>query len=299
VIEVVRPGSLTTVQDLGRPGLAHIGVPPSGAADKRSLRLANRLVGNHEDAPALETTLRGPVLRFHAPVTVALAGAPADARVGRRRLAMHAVEHLGAGEELDVGVATGGARTYLAVRGGLAVDPVLGSASADLLTGLGPPRLAAGDRFEIGDRVAGWPVVDAAAVCGLPVTPLLRVLPGPREDWFAEGALGVLCSTTWEVTPSSNRVGVRLTGGRLERAGDDELPSEGVVTGAIEVPPSGEPIVLLDDHPVTGGYPVLAVVAYDDLPRAGQLRPGGGVRFTVVPISSRSPLRSPPARPPG
>ena len=279
---MLKPGSLTTVQDLGRPGLAHLGVPPSGAADPRSLRLANRLVGNREGAAALEATLQGPVLVARAPVTLALAGATADAHVDDRPVAMHAVLHLAAGEVLDLGPLRDGVRTYVAVRGGLAVELVLGSASTDLLTGLGPPPLAAGDRLGLAAEEEGWPVLDAAPVPALPARPRLRVLAGPREDWLAPDALDVLTATRWTVGPGSNRVGVRLAGGRLGRAREEELPSEGVVAGAIQVPPSGEPIVLLADHPTTGGYPVLAVVAHEDLPLVGQLRPGGEVAFELL-----------------
>jgi len=280
VIEVLRAGSLTTVQDLGRPGLAHIGVPPSGASDPRSLGLANRLVGNPDGAPGLEATLQGPALRFHRPASVALAGAPCRARAAGRPAGLHAVLHLDAGDVLDVGPALAGVRTYVAVRGGLAVEAVLGSASTDLLTGLGPAPLRAGDRLAVGTAAAAWPLVEVAPVPPLPDRPELRVVPGPRHDWFAPAALEALCGS-WRVQPSSNRIGVRLAGPVLERVRHDELASEGVVTGAIQVPPSGEPIVLLPDHPTTGGYPVIAVVAFEDLPALGQLRPGGEVSFRV------------------
>lgn len=284
MIEVLRPGGLTTVQDLGRPGLAHLGVPPSGAADRPALQLANRLVGNPEGAPALETTLQGPALRFHRPASVALAGAPCPARAASRPIAMHAVVHLRAGDVLDLGLAEAGVRTYVAVRGGLAVETVLGSASTDLLSGLGPPPLRTGDRLAVGSLATGWPLVEVAPVAPPAARAELRVVPGPREDWLAPEALDILCGT-WTVAPGSNRVGVRLTGARLERARDGELASEGVVAGAIQVPPSGEPIILLADHPTTGGYPVIAVVAYDDLPTAGQLRPGGAVALRLDPRS--------------
>jgi biotin-dependent carboxylase-like uncharacterized protein len=289
VIEVLRAGSLTTVQDLGRPGLAHIGVPPSGAADPPSLALANRLVGNPDGAPALEATLQGPALRFHRPASVALAGAPCRASAAGRPVGPHAVLHLAAGAVLDVGSVLAGVRTYVAVRGGLAVAPVLGSASTDLLTGLGPAPVRTGDRLAVGQAATGWPLVDVAPVPPLPERPELRVLPGPRDDWFAPEALEALMGA-WRVQPTSNRIGVRLAGPALPRVRHDELPSEGVVAGAIQVPPSGEPIILLADHPTTGGYPVIAVVAFDDLPAVGQLRPGVEVRLRRAP----SP---PPGRP--
>jgi biotin-dependent carboxylase-like uncharacterized protein len=281
VIEVIDPGGLTTVQDLGRPGWAHLGVPPSGAVDRAALRLANRLVGNDEGAAALETTLRGPALRFDRPAVVALAGAPVPARAGERELAMHATEAVAAGEVVRLGTARTGLRTYLAVRGGIAAEPVLGSAATDLLTGLGPDPLAAGARLRLADRARAWPAATVAPVPALAPDPVLGVVAGPRDDWFAPAALDVLRTARWAVAPVSNRVGVRLTGPRLERVRDDELASEGVLAGALQVPPSGTPILLLADHPTTGGYPVIAVVVTADLPRAGQLRPGDEVRFAL------------------
>jgi len=279
VIEVLSPGSLTTIQDLGRPGWAHLGVPPSGAADPRSLGLANRLVGNPEGAAALEATIRGPVLRFDRAAVVALSGAPVEARVDSRPIAMHAVERVTAGDVLDIGLATAGARTYLAVRGGIGAEPVLGSRSTDVLSGLGPPVLAVGTRLAVGDGAVAWPATELAPVPPLSAHPVLRVVTGPRDDRFVPDALGVLCGTTWEVGSASNRVGVRLSGPALAPVDETELESEGLVTGALEVPPSGQPVLLLTDHPTTGGYPVLAVVVSADLPVAGQLRPGNGVAF--------------------
>jgi biotin-dependent carboxylase-like uncharacterized protein len=266
-IEVIDPGLMTTIQDLGRPGWAHAGVPPSGAADPRSLERGNRLVGNPRFAPALEATLIGPKLRFHGAALVAVAGA-VDETVAFQ---------VGAGEALDVGRLTGGARAYVCVRGGIEVEPVLGSRSTDLLTGLGPPPLRAGDLLPVGPEPASAPeniIVDLDAE-----EPVLRILPGPRDDWFAGDALDMLVGTAWRVSPSSNRVGIRLEGPALRRERTHELLSEGLVTGALQVPASGLPILLLNDHPTTGGYPVLAVVLTDDLPRAGQLRPGDRVRF--------------------
>jgi biotin-dependent carboxylase-like uncharacterized protein len=279
VIAVLKTHGLTTVQDLGRPGWAHLGVPPSGAADPGALRLANRLVGNEEDAPGLEMTLRGPVLRFAAGAAVALAGAPVDARADDRELAMHATERVRAGETLRFGAARAGLRTYLAVRGGIVAEEVLGSASTDLLTGLGPPPLREGTRLGVGDRLRAWPEATLAPMPELRAEPVLRVVAGPRDDWFAGDALDVLTATAWIVSPSSNRVGVRLQGPSLRRARTGELASEGMLAGALQVPPSGTPILLLADHPTTGGYPVIAVVVAADVPRAGQLRPGDAVRF--------------------
>ena len=268
-IEVVRPGLLLTVQDRGRPGLAHLGVPPSGAADPEAYELGNRLVGNLPGTAALEATLDGPVLRFERPTTVALTGATAT---GVRTV-----------ERLEVGRCVGGVRTYISVRGGVDVEPVLGSRSTDLLTGLGPRPLRAGDMLEIGSVTGDAPasLLGTVPTMSLPEEPVLRIVPGPRDDWFAAGALETLCAEPWLVSSSSNRVGVRLEGSPLERARDGELLSEGLVTGALQVPRSGQPILLLPDHPTTGGYPVIATVRSDDLRLAGQLAPRQRVRFAV------------------
>ena len=269
-IEVLKPGLLTTVQDRGRPGLAHLGVPPSGAADPTAFELGNRLVGNPPGAAALEATLDGPVLRFDGAATVALTGATQPA--------IHTVV---AGEVLEVGRCVNGVRTYICVRGGIDVEPVLGSRSADLLTGLGPPPLRAGVTLDVGPEPREPPFPGTVPGHGLPEEPVLRIVLGPRDDWFTSAAIDRLCSEPWRISSSSNRVGIRLEGPALERARSDELLSEGIVTGALQVPPNGQPILLLQDHPTTGGYPVIAVVRSDDVWRAGQLAPQQRVRFTI------------------
>ncbi|GGP85554.1 biotin-dependent carboxyltransferase family protein [Streptosporangium pseudovulgare] len=323
VVEVVAPGPYATVQDLGRPGHGHLGVPCSGAADAPSLRLANRLVGNPEDAAGIELTFGGARLRFPAGAWVAVTGAPCPLTLrvpegaggsggtgpsavsrgsgsrdtgspaaGSRRDAARAPARPGAagpyapvwvpsGGELRVGAPTAGLRTYVAVRGGLDVPAVLGSRSTDALSGLGPAPLAPGLRLPLGPA-AGLPpiVVDAAPPPPIP-RGVLRVLPGPRDDWFAPDALEALCAAPYQVSRRSNRVGVRLAGTALRRVRDGELPSEGMVAGAVQVPPSGQPIVFLADHPPTGGYPVIAVVASADLAVAAQLRPGDPVWFRL------------------
>jgi biotin-dependent carboxylase-like uncharacterized protein len=269
-IEVVRPGLLTTVQDRGRPGFARFGVPPSGAADRKSFELGNRLVGNPPGAAALEATLDGPTLRFDGPATIALTGAKT---LGPR--------HVERGEVLEVGRCLGGVRAYLCVRGGIDVEPTLGSRSTDLLTGLGPAPLREGDVLAVGPDPRRPPSTGTVPGRVLPDEPVLRIRLGPRDDWFTRAAIEALCSEPWRVSPQSNRVGVRLEGPRLERAHAGELLSEGVVTGALQVPASGRPILLLHDHPTTGGYPVIAVVCSDDLWLAGQLGPSVRVRFAV------------------
>jgi len=282
VIEVVRAGSLTTVQDLGRPGLAHLGVGRSGAADRGSLRLANRLVGNREGAACLEITFGGFAARFEAAATVALAGAPCPVRVAGHEAFMHGPIHVAAGAELKVGTPSRGVRTYLAVRGGFDVAPVLGSRSTDVLAGVGPKPLWPQARLPVGDETAGMPCVDVAPVAPIPDEITVTAWLGPRDDWFTPAARTALASHAYEVTVQSNRVGIRLQGPALERSVTDELPSEGMVCGALQVPPDGAPILFLADHPVTGGYPVIAVVLEQDVCLAAQARPGQRLRFRVT-----------------
>lgn len=285
---VLAPGPLTTVQDLGRRRHSHLGVGRSGAADRGALRLANRLLANPEDAACLEVTLGGLKVRAAGDLLVALTGAPSPATVtspdGRTRGVGHAsVERLPDGATLRLGVPPRGLRTYLAVRGGIDVPEVLGSRATDLLSGLGPARPAAGSVLPVGPAPAAFPVADLAPVPEPESGVLmLDVLPGPRHDWFTPGALAALCAEPYEVTPHSDRVGMRLRGPRLERARDGELPSEGMVPGALQVPPSGQPTLFLADHPVTGGYPVIAVVRDHHVDRAAQARPGQHVRFRLA-----------------
>jgi biotin-dependent carboxylase-like uncharacterized protein len=282
-LEVLGPGPLATVQDLGRPGLGALGVGHSGAADAPALRLANRLLGNPESAAALEVTFGGLQVRAHGGMSVALTGAPCAVTVDGRHEGPYGVVWLPDGATLRLGTPGTGLRSYLGVRGGMEVEPRLGSRSADTLAALGPDPLVPGDRLPVGPACGALPGVDVA-----PVRPpeagdvTLRVVDGPRADWFTDAAREALVGEAYEVTPESNRVGMRLSGTVLERVHDRELPSEGMVCGALQVPPSGQPTLFLADHPVTGGYPVIAVVVSADLPRAAQVRPGQRVTFTGV-----------------
>ena len=279
MIEILATGPLVTVQDQGRPGYAHLGVGESGAADRVSLRLGNRLVGNAESAAGLEVTFGGLAGRFLTRTTIALTGAPCPGVLGGRPVFMAGPIEVAPGDELTLRAPASGLRTYLAVRGGVAVPPVLGSRSTDLLAGLGPAVIAAGDRLPIGDASLGDPCVDLAPQPAYPAEWTLRITPGPRADWFALKALDRLVTTAYQVTPESNRIGLRLAGPRLERVVDAELPSEGMVLGALQVPPNGQPVLFLADHPVTGGYPVIAVVAEPDIALAAQARPGQTLHF--------------------
>lgn len=283
-IEVLATGPSATVQDLGRPGLAEFGVGPSGAADRPSLQLANRLVGNPEGHAAVEITFGGLGLRFTRAALIAFTGAPCPLRVGEpgagRAAGMYAPIYVYAGDEVHVGPPSRGMRSYLAVRGGIAVPPVLGARATDTLSGLGPASLEVGSLLPIGDRALDYPNVDLAPQSTYPDVPVLRVVPGPRERWFVDNALTALCDPGgYEVTAESNRIGMRLAGPMLRHRYVRELPPEATLDGALQVPPAGQPILFLTDHPVTGGYPVIAVVHPDDLPMAAQARPGQRIRF--------------------
>jgi biotin-dependent carboxylase-like uncharacterized protein len=270
MIEIVDPGPLATVQDGGRPGYAALGVARAGAFDRAALRLGNRLVGNPDDAAAIEVTLGGLHVRLSEPATVALTGAgcPGAPDWG-------VALSLPAGSAIRLGTPRTGLRSYLAVRGGVAVDPVLGSRSTDTLSGLGPAPLRAGDRLPIG--VPAAPIVGASAAEPARAA-VLKLRFGPRDDWFTAAAHALLLDAEWTVRPESNRIGIRLAGPVLGRARDGELPSEPTLPGALQVPPDGRPILFGPDAPVTGGYPVIAVVT--DLDPAAQLRPGDVVRFS-------------------
>jgi KipI family sensor histidine kinase inhibitor len=323
-VEVVQPGPLTTVQDLGRPGLAHLGVPTSGAADSGSLRLANELVGNEPDDACLEVTIGRLALRFGFDGVVALTGAPAPVRLsgavgegaagrgaaGGAEIGGTAPAHetafaVPAGSLLRLGAPPAGLRSYLAIGGGITVTPVLGSRSADLLSGLGPPPLRPGQRLPVGrprSRPEYQPVAQPSTgrlPAVAPTSPSgmaeLHVIAGPRDDWFTAAAMTELASASYQVTAASNRSGLRLAGPPLRRARDTELPSEGMAAGSLQVSHDGQPILLLADHPTTGGYPVIGVVVSADLPVAAQLRPGQLIRFRLVngdPPRERQPPSS-------
>ena len=272
-VEVVRAGPLTTFQDRGRPGFAHLGVPPSGAADPLAYELANRIVGNDSDAAVLEA------VRFAEAALVAVTGADAGATISGHPLERGTPAEVPAGALLDLRGCRDGVRAYISVRGGFAVEATLGSCSHDLLTGLGPPPLQDGDLLRVGPEPARPPHGEAHAVAPPDPEPTLTIVPGPRDDWFPPEALAALVETAWRASTASNRIGIRLEGPPLPRLDRGELLSEGLVTGSIQVTAGGQPILLGPDHPTTGGYPVIAVVVAGDLAVAGQLAPGATVRF--------------------
>jgi len=284
-IEVVSPGALTTIQDLGRFGYAHFGISPAGAADALSLRIANRIVGNDDNAAGIEMTLIGATLRFRSSCTIALVGA----EIGTSAVSMFEPVPVNAGYILECGLLRDGARTYVAIAGGVAVPKLLGSASTHLAAGFGGfhgRSLRRGDILEIGREACDARAADPASLRALARarTPI-RVTKGPQYHWFEEDVLMQFCASEYSVTEQSNRLGLRLSGRAVKLSSAGELLTEGVSLGAIQIPPNGQPIVLFIDQQTTGGYPKLANVIAADMHCIGKLRPRDTVRFELVSIA--------------
>lgn len=287
-LTVLAVGPETLVQDAGRFGWLRAGVGRSGAADQRAYGLATRLLANPAGSAVIETLLGGLQLRVNISTLITVTGAAAPLTVDGVPHGHASVVAVAAGQVVRLGTPDSGLRSYLAVRGGIDAPVTLGSRSRDTLAGIGPDPLAVGQIVPIGPEPLEWPLIDVAPVQP-PSSDELRVRArlGPREDWFADAE--ALFSAHWSVSPASNRIGVRLhlesEGDPLRRAIDRELPSEGMPLGAIQVPPGGEPVVFLADHPVTGGYPTIATVLDADIPLLAQARPGQRVRF--IPPQTR------------
>jgi KipI family sensor histidine kinase inhibitor len=300
---ILSPGLQSLIQDLGRPGHAGLGVSSAGALDRSSLRRANRIVGNQPSAAVVETVAGGLRVQAVGDQVLAVAGAPSALTVvtpsdttddgtegaGRpereRTVPMATAFALLDGEILTIGAPERGFRSYLAVRGGADADAVLGSRSTDTMSGIGPAPLAAGQLLAAGAATSSNVVGNPELQPEFPDTgvTVLDIVPGPRDDWFDAAALESLCSQDWAVTPRSNRVGMRLEGKPLTRSRDGELPSEGTMAGALQIPPEGQPVLFLADHPITGGYPVIGVVVDHQLDLAAQVPIGGSLRFRWAP----------------
>lgn len=287
--EIRAAGLQALLQDGGRHGQAKQGVSASGAMDRRSLQAANRLVGNASDTACIEVAYGGFQLACRGDAVVAVTGAEGPVTLTRADGAQWPLPRyqpvaLAEGDVLALGEPTAGIRSYIAVRGGFDIAPVLGSLSSDTLARVGPAAIAVGDVLPVR-------AVSAGALVGEPEAPptdlptvreevVLDIVLGPRTDWFTPDAVELLCGQAWTVTPQSNRVGIRLAGEEaLARANHAELPSEGTARGSIQVPASGQPVLFLADHPLTGGYPVIASVATHHLDRAGQIPVNARVRF--------------------
>ena len=291
-LQVRATGLLTVFQDLGRHGQARQGVSASGAMDQAALKAANRLVGNASNAAALETVGGGLQLRSVGDNVVAVTGADAvltltTADGQRWSVPRYEPVALADGDMLAVGQPTAGARCYVAVRGGFAEAPVMGSCATDTLAHVGPAPVAVGDWLAVrpapATSVVAAPELPPADLPTLEQEVVLDVVMGPRTDWFTPEAIARFAAQRWQVTPQSNRVGLRLAGELpLDRAITGELPSEGTALGALQVPPSGQPVLFLADHPLTGGYPVIGCVAPYHLDRAGQIPVGAWLRFNPI-----------------
>ncbi|KJF70514.1 urea amidolyase family protein [Agrobacterium arsenijevicii] len=290
-LKITRTDRPALYQDFGRPGRADQGVSEAGALDRASLAEANLCVGNTRGAAAIEIAFGGFALKADRPVTLAVTGAPSPLTIrtaaGREISAPFARPFsLDAGDELTLGFPPEGTRSYLALRGGFAVESILGSASTDTLAKVGPPPVIAGDILCVANACAAAVDADRPQPQRLPragETVTLDVVLGPRTDWFTEKGVETLLSQEWQVTAESSRVGVRLSGADpLERRDAAELPSEATALGAIQVPHNGQPVLFLADHPLTGGYPVIGVVARHHLDLAGQIPIGANIRFNSI-----------------
>lgn len=287
-IRVLQPGLFTTVQDRGRYGYAHLGISPAGAADGMSLRIANLLVGNDDNAPGLEMTLLGPTLEFLETTTIAICGADCDCRIGQQRVGANTALEVPAGSVLRCGSTTGGARIYLAAHGGIDVPRVMGSASTDVRGGFGGlegRRLQAGDVLRL--HKSGARRSPRLATGGLGFwqrSGPLRVTKGPQHDWFSAEAHAQFLAAAYTVSQQSDRAGLRLTGPPVTLRESKQLLTDGIPLGAIQVPQDGQPIILFVDQQTTGGYPKIANVIAADRYRVGQLRPRDTVRFAEVSI---------------
>lgn len=290
---VTRADRPVLYQDMGRPGLASQGVSESGALDRIAMREANHCVGNPANAAAIEISFGGFALKADRPITIAVTGAPCPLTIQTpdgKKLEAHFAQPiaLNAGDELSLGIPPEGMLSYLALRGGFNVEPILGSAARDTLAKVGPNPITTGDILVPANRPALAVASGASELRALPragevVT--LDIVLGPRTDWFTQQGLDTLTSQDWDVTPQSSRVGMRLAGvNAIERAINDELPSEGTALGAIQVPATGQPVLFLADHPLTGGYPVIGVVANHHLDLAGQIPIGARIRFNPISV---------------
>jgi len=293
MLTVLDPGALTTVQDAGRIGWRRYGIPPSGPMDAAAFVAANRLVGNPAGTAALEITLTGPVLRVWRDCLIAVCGAGFELWAGNLAVPTWHAVYLRAGYALRFGKRLNGARAYLAVDGGIDVPPYLGSRSTYLNGGFGGLEgraLRAGDQLPLGAGVHTHTISRAGARRPVPARittsepPSVRIVLGPQKDYFSAEVIDRFLENSYKVTAAADRMGIRLQGTRLDHAGETGMVSDGIVTGSIQIPPNGRPIVMMVDHQTTGGYPKIATVIQADLPLLAQRLPGDEVRFAQVSL---------------
>ena len=284
-VTVLRPGLQTTIQDFGRWGFQHLGVPVSGPMDPVAHRTANALLGNAADAATLEAAILGPELRFEHQTRIAIAGGDLNPMLDGAGLPMHGVAQCSSGSTLRFGDRRSGSRVYIAIDGGISVPPVLGSRATHIMSGMGgiaARALQAGDRIPLSERVSSPSSAVPSSRPPTGVDARLRVMQGPQADYCHPDALDALQRTRFPISPQSDRMGYRLAGGTLPTLRDaGEMISDATIIGALQVPPSGQPILLMADRQTTGGYPQIAVVITADLSVAAQLAPGDSVRFEL------------------
>lgn len=322
-IRVIRPGILSTVQDLGRPGQQHLGIVPGGAMDTVAHRLANALVGNADEEATLEVTVLGPELQFDAACLIALCGAHFDASIDGAAVPHDRPVLVAAGARMVFGAARRGARGYLAAAGGLQIARVLGSRSTYVPAGFGGLEgraLRVGDRLPLtadcaelslrrfealaqraqrlveraGFRSVPWSTLPMTLPNRDPI--IVRAMPGMQFEYFDDAARRALFDSTWRITAESNRIGYRLAGPLLERRQPGDMLSGPTCLGTVQVPASGQPIVLMADHQTTGGYAKIVEIASADVPRLAQLVPGARLRFMRCTLDEAMKLRHTLAR---
>jgi antagonist of KipI len=296
-VEFLKAGLLTTVQDRGRFGCAMLGVGRAGGMDDAAMRIANALVGNAIDAPVLELTLVGPRLGFDAAATIAIVGAEFSVRAGDREIGAWRPVDVEAGAEIEIGPARRGLRAWLAIAGGFLVEPTLGSASTDINAGIGGldgRALRDGDRLETGTisrpaanrakHPVAWSIDPRPWFDADPDRPI-RLVHGTHFGALDAASRSRLFETRFRIASESNRVGIRLDGSNLALAAPIELVSEPLAFGTLQLPPGGQPIALMAEHPTVGGYPRIGQIAAVDLPRLAQRRPGDRVRFAPIDLA--------------
>lgn len=286
-IRVLEPGFLTSIQDLGRFGYAHLGVSASGAADSLALRIGNLLVGNKEEAAGLEMTLTGGLYEFDKPCSVAITGSHFSPRLDSSEAPLWKAFNVAAGQRLKIGATQEGARCYLCVQGGFDLPLTLGSYSTHLMTSLGGcsgRALKEGDVLKVLSNTHAIAEAPSEDFSSWYQRDVLKVTAGLQEDFFPKKEIDLFYSSSYEVSEDSNRMGLRLLGPRLQHIAGSEIVTEGAPLGAVQVPQSGKPIILFVEHQTTGGYPKIANIISADMHRVGQLRPRDVVRFRKVSL---------------
>ncbi|MDY3919648.1 MAG: biotin-dependent carboxyltransferase family protein [Candidatus Limivivens sp.] len=293
-MKVIFPGALSSIQDRGRIGYQKYGITSSGAMDSWSMAAANALVGNDPGEAVLEMTVVGPILTFTRKAVAAIAGAPMTPTLNQKPVPMHTAFEVNPGDLLSLGGVTAGCRTYLTVRGGFAIEPVMGSRSTNLKCALGGFQgraLKAGDEIpfrEAGALSGKFPTLPGIA-CDSDIS--LRVVPGPQEEFFTENGRRTFYSAAYRVSDSADRMGYKLAGAPVENTGTVDIISDGIVFGSVQIPPNGMPIVMMADHQTTGGYAKIGTVISCDLPKIAQTKPGDTIHFVPVTVEEAQNLQ--------